>query len=109
MMDAHSLWHASTIPLAIAWWTFLCSDAVELEGSLLASRGVTSVALDEKMQLSGGVGVGGDGNAQQQQMPSTPNFAQLAAGSGIGLRSKSPGRSPKIGGGNAGDKGDRAD
>ncbi|CAD6566169.1 MAG: hypothetical protein TREMPRED_002296 [Tremellales sp. Tagirdzhanova-0007] len=112
MMDAHSLWHASTIPLAIAWWTFLCSDAVELEGALLASRGVTNVALDEKMQLSGGGGGGGDGSGgpvQQQQMPSTPNFAQLAAGSGIGLRNKSPGRSPKIGVGNSGDKGERAD
>jgi hypothetical protein len=34
IIDAHSLWHAATIPIALGWWTFLCNDAIELEGSL---------------------------------------------------------------------------
>lgn len=96
MMDAHSLWHASTIPLAIAWWTFLCSDAVEVEGTMLGARGVSSVGVgvDEKMPLSGG-----------SQTPGTPSYAQLAAGVGVQKgRSKSPGRSP-----GRGEKGERVD
>lgn len=35
VVDAHSLWHAATIPIALGWWTFLCNDAIELEGSMM--------------------------------------------------------------------------
>jgi len=92
MIDAHSLWHASTIPLTIAWWTFLTTDAIELEGSLLNFRGVTIVSADEKMPLSGGGGVGLNG----QVLPaSTPGYVSLAAGVGMDRsRGSSPGRSP---------------
>lgn len=27
IIDAHSLWHAATIPLGEAWWRFLETDA----------------------------------------------------------------------------------
>jgi len=31
VLDAHSLWHAATIPLAVWWWDFLVKDAREVE------------------------------------------------------------------------------
>lgn len=105
-MDPHSLWHASTIPLTIAWWAFLTTDAIELEGSLLNLAGRGNGVSDEKMPLTGGpVGLGG-----QILPPSTPTYAQLAAGVGMGGRqSKSPGKSPKGEAVVGGDKGDRVD
>lgn len=26
-VDAHALWHATTIPLTYLWWSFICDDA----------------------------------------------------------------------------------
>ncbi|WWD18241.1 hypothetical protein CI109_102691 [Kwoniella shandongensis] len=87
MVDAHSLWHAATIPITLAWWQFMTNDAIELEGSLLnGARG----GGNEKFPLSGG----GTGAETMEATPRTPNFAQLAAGSS-GFR-KSPSPSPKV-------------
>ena len=94
IIDAHSLWHLSTIPLAVAWWTFLATDAVELEGSMLQGRGVTNVASDEKMPLTGGNG--------DTKSPNIPGYAQLSPGMSLG-RNKSPRRS------GLGEKGERGD
>ncbi|EIW73093.1 hypothetical protein TREMEDRAFT_22163, partial [Tremella mesenterica DSM 1558] len=49
MVDAHSLWHAATIPLMMGWWSFLCGDAIELEGSQMQARGINIGS--EKMPL----------------------------------------------------------
>ncbi|CAI5985771.1 unnamed protein product, partial [Closterium sp. NIES-65] len=27
LFDAHSLWHAATVPFTLVWWSFLCDDA----------------------------------------------------------------------------------
>lgn len=59
MVDAHSLWHASTIPITLVWWAFLAGDAVGLEGVYLDGRfpvGLAGVGGQE-----GGVGLGGRG------------------------------------------------
>ena len=92
LLDAHALWHAATIPLAMGWWSFLCSDAIELEGAQLQARGVSSGAGNEKMPLSGG----GAAPPSQGNGPSTPtvsSFTQLASNA-MPSRAKSPGRSP---------------
>ena len=66
LLDAHAMWHLSTIPLGMAWWHFLCSDAIELEGAQMQARsnGGSSLSgnsagggLSEKMPLTGGAGV----------------------------------------------------
>ncbi|OCF42841.1 hypothetical protein I317_03318 [Kwoniella heveanensis CBS 569] len=118
VIDAHSLWHAATIPLTIAWWHFLVEDSIALEGSLLNARGVSGVGLqgDQKpltgdggggLSASTASGAAGQGDGQSVNSPRTPNFAQLAAGnipgSGIrfpikggGAKPRSPGPSPKV-------------
>ena len=54
VVDAHSVWHACTVPLAMAWWSFFCSDAIEFEGALLGIRGGgVGQSMDEKMPLTG--------------------------------------------------------
>lgn len=62
VIDAHSLWHAATIPIALGWWTFLCNDAIELEGSLM---GKPATVVDPVAPLLDGRGRGmrgaGDG------------------------------------------------
>jgi hypothetical protein len=35
VVDAHSLWHAATIPIASVWWDFFYDDAIEYEGAVL--------------------------------------------------------------------------
>ncbi|WVF71027.1 hypothetical protein IAT40_005824 [Kwoniella sp. CBS 6097] len=109
VIDAHSLWHAATIPLTIAWWHFMVEDSIALEGSLLQSRGVSGVGLQgDQKPLTGGLsastGGGEQGDGESVNSPRTPNFAQLAAGNipGSGIRfpikgiSRSPGPSPKV-------------
>jgi hypothetical protein len=96
LIDAHALWHAATIPLTVAWWTFMCNDAIELEGAQLGARGVSGVGLgaDEKMPLtgSGGEGVNGVGAEERKEIePKTPSFTQLAAGTAP-PKGRSPGR-----------------
>lgn len=34
-MDAHALWHATTIPLAFLWWSFIRDDAEFRTSALL--------------------------------------------------------------------------
>lgn len=34
-VDAHALWHATTIPLAYLWWSFVRDDAVFRTSALL--------------------------------------------------------------------------
>ena len=97
LVDAHALWHLSTIPLALAWWTFLPNDAIELEGVMLNNRGVSVVPEGEKPLSGGAVGaVGAPKEGESIVVPATPTYAQLAAGSaGQGTRARSPGRTPK--------------
>ncbi|WWC68296.1 uncharacterized protein I206_102220 [Kwoniella pini CBS 10737] len=93
VIDAHSLWHFFTIPLTIAWWHFMVTDAIELEGSLLSTRGghgaYTAVSDDKSEGNEGGRG------ESDPPVPRTPNFAQLAAGPRLG-NLYSPGKSPKL-------------
>lgn len=28
LLDAHALWHASTVPLTVAWYQFVCADVL---------------------------------------------------------------------------------
>lgn len=117
MLDAHAMWHLCTIPLGMAWWHFLCSDAIELEGAQMQARSNGGSALggaNEKMPLTGGgnslapgdsAGTAGDeapsrprsaDPSTQADGPFTPNvpaFAKLAAGIGLPSRS-TPGKSP---------------
>ncbi|KAK8865584.1 hypothetical protein IAR55_000728 [Kwoniella newhampshirensis] len=98
LVDAHSLWHAATIPITIAWWQFMINDAIELEGSMLGgSSGGGGGSRSEKFPLSGGNGNsnGSGGGLEASEPPRTPNFAQLAAGTAGALR-RSPSPSPKI-------------
>ena len=85
IVDAHSIWHACTIPLAVAWWSFFCSDAIEFEGSLLGVKGGgVGVGMDEKMQLSGGAGNG---------QPRTPsNMGNSLGPMAMPSRPRSPGK-----------------
>jgi hypothetical protein len=53
VIDAHSLWHAATIPIALGWWTFLCNDAVEFEGAVM---GKPATIVDEVAPLLNGSG-----------------------------------------------------
>ncbi|WVR05548.1 hypothetical protein IAU60_002567 [Kwoniella sp. DSM 27419] len=78
LIDAHALWHAATIPLAVAWWHFLTDDAINLEGSLLGARGVsaTGLAADDKPLTGGG---GATASPSLEDGPRTPNFASFAA------------------------------
>lgn len=90
IIDAHSLWHAATIPIALAWWTFLCNDAIELEGSLM---GKPATIVDPVAPLLSG--------ARQSPAPElspviapprTPDYVQIASAGGSGS-GKSPRRS----------------
>lgn len=92
ILDAHSLWHLSTIPLGIAWWYFLVQDAIDLETALLNSRGVSNTGFnpDEKMPLSGGMGGYADHNGNESgdgylspKTPTTTQFKQFAKGIGL--------------------------
>jgi len=29
VIDAHALWHLSTVPLVVFWWTFLIEDTLD--------------------------------------------------------------------------------
>ncbi|WWC88225.1 uncharacterized protein L201_003130 [Kwoniella dendrophila CBS 6074] len=93
IIDAHSLWHLSTIPLTIAWWHFMITDAIELEGSLLSSN-------SNRQFNNGGngtTGIDGDSKSNELDIPRTPNFTQVAAGTAGRLgRPISPGKSPKL-------------
>ncbi|WVQ85743.1 hypothetical protein IAT38_007910 [Cryptococcus sp. DSM 104549] len=118
LVDAHSLWHMATIPLTLAWWHFLTTDAVQLEGSLLGQRGMGYGGTGGS-GAEGGLGlgaIGGDSSGSvgepnlirspligglsspMMEPPRTPTFAQLAAGGSMRLKSPSPSpaRSPKV-------------
>ncbi|ORY23943.1 Per1-like-domain-containing protein [Naematelia encephala] len=104
-IDAHSIWHASTVFLGIAWWTFLINDAIELEGIMLEARGGTNSGGIESATTATtssrglGIGMGMASGASSPQMPSSPNMVRLASGvvGGGPVRPRSPGlgRSPK--------------
>ncbi|WVQ71343.1 hypothetical protein IAR50_000871 [Cryptococcus sp. DSM 104548] len=79
IIDAHSLWHAATIPLAMGWWSFLVLDAIELEGALMGQRGM---GIGEKE---------GEKGLKEGEVPRTPTFRELASGS---ARLASPSPSP---------------
>ncbi|GJP53709.1 hypothetical protein CLOM_g12861, partial [Closterium sp. NIES-68] len=38
LFDAHSLWHAATVPFTLVWWSFLCDDAKYRTQVLLAMK-----------------------------------------------------------------------
>ncbi|ORX35481.1 Per1-like-domain-containing protein [Kockovaella imperatae] len=94
--DAHAIWHGCTIPLAVAWWSFFCTDAIDFEGSLLDMRGGgVGVGMDEKMPLSGGAGghTGPVTRSMAAESPRTPldSTSQLGA-IVMPSSSKSPGK-----------------
>lgn len=115
MIDAHSLWHMATIPLTVGWYSFLCADAIEIEGSLLsrsAGNGSANIGLglgisSEEFNNGGSAAAGGGGMTRNPNgllstpklplsqpklsAPKTPEYRQLAAnGPGSAGRSKSP-------------------
>ena len=124
LLDAHAMWHLSTIPLGMAWWHFLASDAIELEGAQIQGKSnggsTLSGGVSEKMPLTGGStlsasGTGaegqkkegvvelGDGQGQggvestdRPSTPFTPNVPAFAKmAAGLGLPSRStPGKTP---------------
>lgn len=83
IVDAHSMWHMFTIPLAAGWWLFFVNDAIEMEGSMLSARGINTVGLDgdEKMPLSGEgtLPQSSLGEVRTPRNTTSPAFAQLAA------------------------------
>ncbi|WVW80510.1 hypothetical protein I302_102494 [Kwoniella bestiolae CBS 10118] len=90
VIDAHSLWHASTIPLTIAWWHFMVEDTIELEGTMLSAR-------SRPLTQSGNAGEKGEGveGEGELEVPRTPNFIQIASTPKLS-KGLSPGRSPKV-------------
>lgn len=97
IVDAHSLWHAATIPIALGWWTFMCNDAIELEGSLM---GKPATVIDSVAPLLNGRNAGSSTStdrrasaelAPEDPPPRTPDYISIANGSTAG---KSPKRSP---------------
>jgi hypothetical protein len=94
LLDAHALWHLSTIPLAAGWWRFLSSDAIDLETAQLNPGG--------SMPLSGGAGtatsLAGSATPKTPGMASSGTFQALASGNypskggaGVSPRARSPG------------------
>ncbi|ODO07646.1 hypothetical protein L198_01227 [Cryptococcus wingfieldii CBS 7118] len=81
LIDAHSLWHFATIPLAMGWWSFLVQDAIELEGALMGQRGM---GVGEKQEEK-------EKRLREGEVPRTPTFRELASGS---ARLASPSPSP---------------
>lgn len=73
LLDAHALWHLATIPLAAAWWRFLCSDAIDLESAQIGREVGT-------MPLSGGLTAPGGATPKTPGM-SNGTFQSLASGS----------------------------
>jgi hypothetical protein len=85
IIDAHSLWHAATIPIALGWWTFLCNDAVEFEGALM---GKPATVVDSVAPLLEGPG-GRQPVSQPEPVvppPKVPDYIQIAAASGSNSR-----------------------
>ena len=39
IFDAHSLWHAASIPLTLLWWDFICHDARVRTAALVSRKG----------------------------------------------------------------------
>ena len=95
IIDAHSVWHACTIPLAVAWWSFFSADAIEFEGNLLGVRGAgVGVSMDEKMPLSGGMSNGTAGfTSKSPATPRTPGDTGTRLTANVmPSRPKSPGK-----------------
>ena len=85
VVDAHSLWHAATIPIALGWWTFMCNDAVEFEGSIM---GKPATIVDEVAPLLNGPGGRQPVSHPEPVIPpaKTPDYIQIAAASGSNSR-----------------------
>lgn len=100
MLDAHALWHLCTIPLGMAWWHFLAADAIELEGTMMQSRGVSAAGVSaasggsEKMPLSGGLFPNSTGSDSTSD-PSGQSQAQ-SQGQAIGSTSGTDVQSPAL-------------
>ena len=95
IVDAHSVWHACTIPLAVAWWSFFYADAIEFEGTLLGVRGAgVGVGMDEKMPLSERLSNGLAGS--RPKSPATPHTtgesSDRLTATVYPTRSRSPGK-----------------
>lgn len=99
IIDAHSLWHTFTIPLAVGWWSFFCQDAIEFETSVLQDRSLRgSVADEQKVPLTGSPLLNSMENGGPQlrtpRTPTQPMFAKMASMPGP-PRNRTPGRSPR--------------
>lgn len=87
VIDAHSLWHAATIPIALGWWTFLCNDAIELEGAMM---GKPATVVDDVAPLLNGRGGRIVAPAPQapeplvEEEPRIPDYISIAASTGPG-------------------------
>jgi hypothetical protein len=87
VIDAHSLWHAATIPIALGWWTFLCNDAIELEGAMM---GKPATVVDDVAPLLNGRGgrivapVPQAPEPPVEEEPRIPDYISIAASTGPG-------------------------
>ena len=84
VVDAHSMWHAFTIPLAIGWWALFIQDAIDLESSQLNPRGGTSGGLiNEKSSMTNiSSSLGSSADSEQPgrlRTPAMSAFAQAAS------------------------------
>jgi hypothetical protein len=99
IIDAHSLWHTFTIPLAVGWWSFFCEDAIEFETAVLQDRGLRGLgAGEETMPLTGSPLLnrmeGGGPELRTPRTPSQPMFAKMASMPGP-PRNRTPRSSPR--------------
>ncbi|KAL7420742.1 hypothetical protein Q5752_004694 [Cryptotrichosporon argae] len=114
LVDAHALWHAATIPLAAAWWSFFIDDAIEREGAALGLPatnvpisgfgGVTALPARAAAGSASAPGQAAqlDAKLQPPATPTLSSFAQIASSVHPTRSPRSPARSP----GRVGDKGD---
>ena len=94
IIDAHGLWHAFTIPLAMGWWSFFTQDAIDLESAALGSRPSGSSTVAEKMPLSGPApATPRSESTATLRTPTMPAYAQFAS-TAPPPSSRSPARSP---------------
>ncbi|GJN88840.1 hypothetical protein Rhopal_001811-T1 [Rhodotorula paludigena] len=78
VLDAHALWHASTVPLVLAWYRFLVSDVRWIDGQ--GEGGDPSSVLPAAPSLSGAGGSsehGGAGAPGLRAKPRSPSFFTL--------------------------------
>lgn len=108
IVDAHSIWHACTIGLAVGWWGFFIQDALDVEGASIfrAPAGESSMrglglGLEEKIsstnatsRITPSSGLNSYEDRANYRTPVTPAFAQMASLPGPPRAARSP-RTPK--------------